>query len=175
MWDPDQYLVFGDERSRPFVDLVRRIDVESPRRIVDLGCGPGNLTALLSRRWPEATVTGIDSSPEMIEAARAAAEPGRLDFQVADLRSWRPDAALDGSSDGPTDRPADGDESIDVIVSNATLQWVPGHLALLDRFVGWLTPGGPGEPSGPGERAGQRVRWSLSRCSTSESRVSENV
>ena len=150
MWDPDQYLVFGDERSRPFVDLVRRIDVESPRRIVDLGCGPGNLTALLSRRWPEATVTGIDSSPEMIEVARAVAEPGRLDFEVADLRSWTPDAALDGP--------------VDVIVSNATLQWVPEHLALLDRFVGWLAPGGclafqvPGNFRAPSHRLLSELR-----------------
>ena len=135
MWDPDQYLVFGDERSRPFVDL---------------GCGPGNLTALLSRRWPEAIVTGIDSSPEMIEAARALAEPGRLDFEGADLRSWTPDARLDGS--------------VDVIVSNATLQWVPEHLALLDRFVGWLTPGGclafqvPGNFRAPSHRLLSELR-----------------
>lgn len=123
MWDPDQYLVFGDERARPFVDLVRRIDVESPRRVVDLGCGPGNLTTLLAQRWPGAVVTGIDSAPEMIEAAQTRATPG-LDFAVADLRSWTPAGPLD------------------VVVCNATLQWVPGHPALLERFVGWLAPGG---------------------------------
>jgi trans-aconitate 2-methyltransferase len=162
MWDPDQYLVFGDERSRPFVDLVRRIDVESPQRVVDLGCGPGNLTALLSRRWPEATVTGIDSSPEMIQAARAVAEPGRLDFEVADLCAWAPDAALGGSSDTSTD--GSTDRPIDVIVSNATLQWVPGHLALLGRFVGWLAPGGclafqvPGNFRAPSHRLLSELR-----------------
>src|SRR5512144_26411 len=103
MWDPDQYLVFSDERTRPFVDLVRRIDVESPHRVVDLGCGPGNLTALLAQRWPGAEVTGIDSSPEMIEAARAGSLPGHLRFDVADLRAWAPEGPLD------------------VVVSNATL------------------------------------------------------
>jgi trans-aconitate 2-methyltransferase len=124
MWDPEQYLVYGDERSRPFVDLVRRIDVESPRQVVDLGCGPGNLTALLARRWPDATVTGLDSSPEMIESARALEAPGKLCFELADLGSWAPAGPLD------------------VVVSNATLQWVPDHVTLLDRFVDWLAPGG---------------------------------
>jgi trans-aconitate 2-methyltransferase len=105
MWDPDQYLVFGDERARPFVDLVRRIDVESPRRVVDLGCGPGNLTALLARRWPDAAVTGVDSSPEMIEAARALTTPG-LDFKVGDLRAWSP-ASAESQMDVPLDVPLD--------------------------------------------------------------------
>ena len=146
MWDPEQYLVFGDERGRPFVDLVRRIDVESPRHVVDLGCGPGNLTALLAQRWPDATVTGIDSSAEMIEAAGALEQSGRLGFELADLRSWAPAGPLD------------------VVVSNATLQWVPDHLALLDRFVGWLAPGGclafqvPGNFRAPSHRLLAQVR-----------------
>src|SRR5579863_1674598 len=71
MWDPQQYRRFGDERSRPFFDLVGRIDSGNPRSVADLGCGPGNLTATLAERWPEAAVTGVDSSPAMIEAARA--------------------------------------------------------------------------------------------------------
>ena len=82
-WDPGEYLQFGDERGRAFVDLVARVPAEAPRRVVDLGCGPGNLTRLLSRRWPDAAVEGVDSSPEMVERAtrrrrdRPAALPGR--------------------------------------------------------------------------------------------------
>src|SRR5687768_6936706 len=121
-WDPDRYLTYADERGRPFVDLISRIDAESPQRVVDLGCGPGNLTALLAARWPGATVTGLDSSPAMVEAARRDV-PG-LAFDVADLRDWRPDAP------------------VDVLVSNATLQWVPGHLDLLPSLAGAVAPGG---------------------------------
>ncbi|KQY56757.1 MULTISPECIES: trans-aconitate 2-methyltransferase [unclassified Nocardioides] len=136
-WSPEQYLTYADERGRPFVELVQRIGAESPSRVVDLGCGPGNLTALLAQRWPAAEVTGVDSSPEMIERARRDA-PG-IDFAVQDLREW--------VTSGPT---------VDVLVSNATLQWVPGHLDLLPDLVdtvapdGWLAfqvPGNFGEPS----------------------------
>ena len=88
-WDPDRYLAYADERGRPFVDLLARVPAETPRSVVDLGCGPGNLTALLADRWPGADVTGIDSSPEMIEAAR---EVDGVTWEVADLRDWaRPD------------------------------------------------------------------------------------
>ena len=69
MWDPEQYGRFAGERGRPFVELLSRVELESPRRVVDLGCGPGKLTALLADRWPTATIEGIDSSPEMISAA----------------------------------------------------------------------------------------------------------
>lgn len=136
-WDPDRYLTYADERGRPFVELVARVAAEQPARVVDLGCGPGNLTALLADRWPGAEVVGLDSSPEMIEAARRAGL--RVAFDVADLREWAPPA-----------------ESVDVLVSNATLQWVPGHLDLLPRLVqavrpgGWFAfqvPGNFGEPS----------------------------
>ncbi len=119
-WDPQQYLAYADERGRPFVDLVARVAAAEPRRVVDLGCGPGNLTAMLAARWPGADVRGIDASPEMIAAARA---PG-VSFEVADLRVWAPD------------------EPVDVLVCNATLQWVPGHLELLPRLVGHVVPGG---------------------------------
>jgi trans-aconitate 2-methyltransferase len=73
MWNPGTYLQFGSERARPFLDLLTRVQAEDPEYVVDLGCGPGNLTALLSVRWPAAQVLGVDSSPEMIEAARAEA------------------------------------------------------------------------------------------------------
>ncbi len=129
MWDPATYLRFGSERARPFFDLLTRVQAEDPRVVVDLGCGPGNLTALLAARWPEAHVLGVDNSPEMIEAARAEAghgrgEGGRLAFALADLRDWR------------AGRP------VDVFTCNAVLQWVPGHLTLLTSWADWLAPGG---------------------------------
>ena len=123
-WDPGQYLRFGDERARPFLDLLARVAADDPAYVVDLGCGPGTLTALLAQRWPRARVEGLDSSPEMIEEAAERAVPGRLGFRLGDLREWR------------AERP------VDVLVSNATLHWVPGHLALLARLVAELAPGG---------------------------------
>lgn len=133
-WDPDRYRMYDDERGRPFLDLLARVRAETPRTVVDLGCGPGNLTALLKQRWPDADVRGIDSSSEMIEAADV---PG-VAFEVGDLRRWTPD------------------EPVDVLVSNATLQWLPDHLELLPRLLrrvapgGWFAfqvPGNFGEPS----------------------------
>ncbi len=121
-WDPRRYLAYADERARPFADLLARVGAEEPRTVVDLGCGPGTLTRLLADRWPAAEVTGLDSSPEMIAAARREA-PG-IAFDLADLRAWRPA------------------EPVDVLVSNATLQWVPDHLDLLPALVGALAPGG---------------------------------
>ena len=127
-WDPERYLAFADERSRPFVDLLARVGAAAPRTVVDLGCGPGNLTALLADRWPDAEVLGLDSSPEMVERARATAEG--VTFEVADLRDWAP------LSTGPTTG------AVDVLVSNATLQWVPDHLDMLPRLVDAVAPGG---------------------------------
>ena len=121
-WDPDRYLTYADERGRPFVDLISRIDATDPRTVVDLGCGPGNLTALLAERWSAAQVSGIDSSPEMIARARASVDGIR--FEVGDVRDWSTDAA------------------VDVLVSNATLQWVPGHLDLMEHLVAQVRPGG---------------------------------
>ena len=74
-WDPDRYLTYADERGRPFVELVARVGAGRPAEVVDLGCGPGNLTGLLAERWPAAHVVGLDSSPEMIEKARGSASP----------------------------------------------------------------------------------------------------
>ena len=123
-WDPSRYLQYADERGRPFVELLARVPADRPRRVVDLGCGPGNLTTLLSRRWPAAAVTGVDSSPEMVAAATAAAGDGGVSYVLGDLRDWRPE------------------EPVDVLVSNAALQWVPGHLELLPALLGTVTPGG---------------------------------
>jgi trans-aconitate 2-methyltransferase len=122
-WDPDRYLTYADERGRPFVELIARIGAATPATVVDLGCGPGNLTTLLRDRWPDADIRGLDSSPEMIEKARAA-EQG-IAFEVADLRTWAAEA-----------------DPVDVLVSNATLQWVPGHLDLLPTLVDRVAPGG---------------------------------
>ena len=121
-WDPDRYLAYADERGRPFVDLIGRIAAADPTTVVDLGCGPGNLTALLAERWPEAAVTGVDSSAEMVTAARASGAAAA--FEVGDVRDW---TAPDG---------------VDVLVSNATLQWLPDHLELLPRLVAQVRPGG---------------------------------
>jgi trans-aconitate 2-methyltransferase len=123
-WDPSQYLRYADLRGRPFVELTTRIGAESPSYVVDLGCGTGELTAMLAERWPDATVFGADSSPDMIATAQQHAVPGRLTFEVTDLRSWKPE------------RP------VDVVTANAVLQWVPGHLDLLDDLVETLAPGG---------------------------------
>ncbi len=124
MWDPGQYRRFADERARPFFDLVARIGTDAPRSVVDLGCGPGDLTVDLARRWPGAAILGIDSSAEMIAAARRGEKRPGVSFTVADLRDWQPDAP------------------VDVLVCNAVLQWVPGHLGLLPCWVSWLSGGG---------------------------------
>jgi len=127
MWDPAQYLCFADERSRPFFDLVGRIAAIAPSYVVDLGCGPGQLTATLAQRWPDADVHGIDSSAEMIATAnqmRSELPAGRLAFGLGDVADWRPE------------RP------VDVLVSNAVLQWVPGHMEMIPRWVAGLADGG---------------------------------
>lgn len=124
-WDPDRYLVYGDERARPFLELLGRIPSTDPATVTDLGCGPGNLTALLRQRWPDATIRGLDSSPEMITAAAARGDD--IEYAVADLRDWLADDSV---------------APVDVLVSNAALQWVPGHLDLLPALVAKVVPGG---------------------------------
>ena len=140
VWDPEQYWAFSDERSRPFFELMGQVQASAPGQVVDLGCGNGELTATLTRRWPNAIVHGVDNSQEMIAAAEKLAGPttpeangvghhtatpmGQLSFSVGDLAAWEPE------------RP------VDVIVSNAALQWVPNHRELLPRWVAALNPGG---------------------------------
>ena len=137
MWNPDVYLAFADHRGRPFFDLLSRVGAEAPRRVADLGCGPGNLTATLAQRWPEATVEAWDSSPEMVDAAR---ERG-VDAHVGDVREWTP-------------RP-----DTDVVVTNATLQWVPEHAELLVRWAeelsagAWIAMQVPGNFDAPSHQA----------------------
>jgi len=140
MWDATQYLRFGGERARPFFDLLARVGAELPESVVDMGCGPGNLTALLAERWPCAAVCGVDNSPQMIEAAQKLVPAGALrssgsgsavtshapglSFVLDDVRHWEPQCLPD------------------VIVSNAVLQWVPGHRELLVRWADLLADGG---------------------------------
>jgi len=121
-WHPERYLAFGDERTRPAADLLARVPLAAPARIADLGCGPGNSTALLVERWPAAEVLGIDSSAAML--AKAAASGLEASWLKSDLAAWNPD--------GP----------YDLLFSNAALHWLPDHARLLPRFLGHLRPGG---------------------------------
>jgi trans-aconitate 2-methyltransferase len=113
---------YGDERTRPSLDLAARIRVEKPRTVVDLGCGPGNSTAVLRDRWPSARVVGADNSAEMIAAARAA-YPDH-EWLLSSIEEWAPD------------------ERYDVVFSNAALQWVPDHGPLVVRLMGRVADGG---------------------------------
>lgn len=119
MWDPRQYLEFSDHRDRPAHELLARVGAVSARRAVDLGCGAGNLTPLLSRRWPDAVVEATDSSPEMVGAARSRG----VDAQLQDVRDWWP-------------RP-----DTDVVLCNAVLHWVPEHVELLRQWLPALPEG----------------------------------
>ncbi|MFF0203572.1 trans-aconitate 2-methyltransferase [Streptomyces sp. NPDC005017] len=147
-WNPVQYLRHAGPRARPFTDLLARVPAlpaEDRPRIADLGCGPGNVTALLAERWPGARITGYDNSPEMLDKAHTDHEGptpggGHLGFTHADVRTWSPA------------------EPHDLIISNATLQWIPGHT---ERFADWiaaLNPGGtlafqvPGNFDAPSHR-----------------------
>ena len=124
-WNPDQYLKYSNERMRPALDLLARIDVEAPATVLDLGCGAGNVTALLAERWPEARIVGVDNSTEMLAKARAAtAGDSRREWIDADLGTYAPDATAD------------------VVYSNAALHWQPDHSRLFPRIFDWVAPGG---------------------------------
>lgn len=118
-WNPDSYLEFDEFRARPFDDLLARVTVSAPRRVTDLGCGPGNRTRQLVERWPGAVVDAVDSSAEMVTRARAAG----IDARLADVADWTPEP------------------DTDVVVCNAVLQWVPGHPDLLAGWIAALPPG----------------------------------
>ena len=123
-WDPAKYVQFGEHRDRPYFDLTARVHADAPRRVVDLGCGPGNLTATLAERWPMAEVTGLDSSAEMLaQSVVHTRQLPNLSFDLADIAGWTPPAETD------------------VVVTNAALQWVPGHREMLAGWLGALKPG----------------------------------
>jgi trans-aconitate 2-methyltransferase len=133
VWDPAKYLDYADLRARPFYDLIGRIEAAAPRRVTDLGCGPGNLTVDLAKRWPGAIIEASDNSPEMVAAARAAG----VDARLRDLHDWMPA------------------EDTDVVITNAVLQWVPDHRELLKRWIAqvpsgaWLAMQVPGNFDAP--------------------------
>jgi trans-aconitate 2-methyltransferase len=138
-WDPQQYGQFSDERSRPFFDLIGRIRAESPQKVVDLGCGAGELTVSLADRWPAADILGIDNSFDMIDRARMrAGDPESVQYELGDISTWQPDPETD------------------VITSNAALQWVSGHREMIPvwldsmpegAWIGWQVPGNFTAPS----------------------------
>lgn len=121
-WSPSQYLEFEDERTRPPRDLLARVPLAAARRVVDIGCGPANSTELLAQRFPNADVIGLDSSAEMLVAARKRLP--RASFVEADISQWVPQ------------------EPVDLLFANAVFQWVPDHLSILARLLESLAPGG---------------------------------
>ena len=121
-WQPAHYLQFANERNRPARDLLAQVLLTAPSAVYDLGCGPGNSTELLAKRYPAARLVGVDNSPAMIAAARKALPA--VSLIEADLADWAPDAAAD------------------LLFSNAAFQWLPDHLAILCRLLRGLKPGG---------------------------------
>jgi trans-aconitate 2-methyltransferase len=132
-WDPAVYLRYGDERLRPALDLLGRIDATGPAQVVDLGCGPGNVTTILKARWPGADVLGIDGSGPMLEKARAAAPGCR--FAQGDFGTWAAELP------------------VDVLYSNAALHWLGGHDTLFPRLLAQVAPGGTMAVQMPGMHA----------------------
>ena len=126
MWNPTQYERVREARRRPFFELVARVEHAAPRQVVDLGCGTGDLTRTLAERWPAAQVLGVDGSDAMVARASEHALPGRLRFAFGDLATWAPEPP----------------RSVDLLVTNAALHWVPEHGPLLARLAGHLAPGG---------------------------------
>jgi trans-aconitate 2-methyltransferase len=122
-WDPDSYLKFRNERRQPSVDLVTRISKDFyPRKIIDIGCGPGNSSEVLAERWPTASVVGIDTSEDMIKKARK--DYPNQEWIIADASTYNPN------------------EKFDLVFSNATIQWIPDHTKLLGKFHAFLSDNG---------------------------------
>jgi trans-aconitate 2-methyltransferase len=121
-WDPDVYMKFGSERTRPAGELLGRVPIAAPEHVIDLGCGPGNSTALLAARWPHASLEGLESSSEMLAKARAS--PVRATWIESEVESWSPA------------------HRYDVIFSNAALHWISNHRALLPKLMAGLAANG---------------------------------
>ena len=127
-WNPGQYEKFSDDRRRPFADLTSRVGAYAPEIVVDLGCGPGTLTLLLARRWPHARIIGVDSSAEMLDQACQNDRTEHVEWtQIEDVATWDP---------------AQVGAAIDVMTTNALLQWVPSHRQLIPGWINALAPGG---------------------------------
>jgi trans-aconitate 2-methyltransferase len=149
-WDPGRYAQFWDQRRRPALDLIARLRPEAaPRRILDLGCGPGTVTTLLADRWPDAEIVGVDSSPAMLDDARDLLP--EVTWVEGDLATYVPD------------------EAPDLVFTNAALHWIPDHPTLLPHLFGLVAPGGtlavqvPDEWAAPSHTAGFAIaaqdRW----------------
>ncbi|HEY2419150.1 MAG TPA: methyltransferase domain-containing protein [Steroidobacteraceae bacterium] len=121
-WSPAQYLKFSQPRLRPALELLARVDLESPAAVYDLGCGTGEVTRLMAGRWPGAVVTGVDASVDMLE--KASGVTANLRWLAQDIETWKPDSA------------------VDLIYSNAALHWLPDHARLITALAASLTPGG---------------------------------
>lgn len=121
-WDAGLYLQFANERARPAVDLIARIALRSPSQIADVGCGPGNSSQMIHERWPEATITGVDNSAEMLTEASAAHPDWK--WIEADAATWN------------------GEQQFDLVFSNAALHWLPDHASLFPRLFEMVAPGG---------------------------------
>jgi trans-aconitate 2-methyltransferase len=122
VWNPAIYMTYGDERTRPAIELLARVACDNPKRVIDLGCGTGNSTALLAQRWPQAELQGLDSSRDMLEQARRSGVDAQ--WIEADIANWSTD------------------QKYDVIFSNATLQWLDQHRVLIARLISLVAPGG---------------------------------
>jgi trans-aconitate 2-methyltransferase len=121
-WDPEVYMKFAGERTRPAAELLARVPLSAPERVIDLGCGPGNSTAILAARWPQANIEGLESSPEMIAKARSSGV--RATFTEGNVETWKPAAPYN------------------VVFSNATLHWIAKHEVLLPRLMSYVAEGG---------------------------------
>jgi trans-aconitate 2-methyltransferase len=121
-WNPDLYLKFDKERTQPSIDLVSRIRLENPGKIIDIGCGPGNSTQVLVARWANSDIVGVDKSPAMIEKAKS-------DYPN---QNWH---VIDAGNDAIEGK-------FDLVFSNAVIQWIPNHAALLKKFHSLLSDKG---------------------------------
>jgi len=121
-WNSELYLRYEQERTQPSFDLVQRISLEAPQEIIDLGCGPGNSTRALRQRWPNAQITGLDSSSAMIERARQSS--GKIEWKVADIQTWSEP------------------NRFDLIFANASLHWMANHETLTQRLLDSVKAGG---------------------------------
>ena len=121
-WNATHYLKYGGERTRTATDLAARIKLDGPKTIADLGCGPGNSTQILRIRWPRSDVIGIDNSSEMIEAAKQSFP--KQNWLLADASDWTPA------------------NPIDLVYSNAALQWLPDYDVLIGHLFTMVAPGG---------------------------------